>query len=148
MTRLLHVFVTRGDIPSQSRPKSVPGADREEQGCSETPNTSTTCRSLVANTNERSGGQPSNEDGLARVPGRHKVDVFFAHAASAAVRDVPHNSVRNVPRNAKDAPPQDRMTTWKSNTSRSRAGGEQYFNPLIAMQEQVDDEAADQPSNT
>ena len=79
----LHVLVTRGDIPSRSRPKSVPGANCEEQGCSETPDTSTTCRSLVADMNERSGGQPSNEDGLARVPGRPKVDVFSAHAASA-----------------------------------------------------------------
>ena len=73
-------------------------------------------------------------------PGHPKVEFFFAHAASAAVRD--------VPRNSKDTPPQDHMTTQKSNTSRSRAGGEQYFNPLIAMQEQVDDKAADQQSNT
>ena len=92
----LHVLVTRGDIPSRSGLKSVPGADLEEQGRSETPDTSTTCRSLVADMNKRSGGQPSNEDGLARVPGRPKVDVFFAHAASAAVRDVPHNYSRLV----------------------------------------------------
>ena len=46
--------------------------------------------------NKRSGGQLSNEDGLARVPGRPKVNVFFAHAASAAVRDVPHNYSRLV----------------------------------------------------
>ena len=79
----LHILVTRGDIPSRSRPKLVLGADLEEQGRSETTDISTTCRSLVADMNERSSGQPSNEDGLARVPGRPKVDVFFAHAASA-----------------------------------------------------------------
>ena len=72
----LHVLVLRGDIPSRSWPKSVPGANREEQGRSETTDTSTTCRILVADMNERSGVQPSNEDGLARVPGRPKVDVF------------------------------------------------------------------------
>ena len=92
--------------------------------------------------NERSGAQPSNKDGLARVPGRPKVDVPSARAASAAVRD--------VPRNAEDAPPRDCTTTRKSNTSRScstKAGGEKYFNWLIAVQEQVNDEAADQPSD-
>ena len=92
----MHILVTRGDIPSRSGLKSVPGADLEEQGRSETPDKSTTCRSLVADMNKRSGCQLSNEDGLARVPGRPKVDVFFAHAASAAVRDVPHNYSRLV----------------------------------------------------
>ena len=89
--------------------------------------------------NERSGAQPSNEYGLAHVPGRPKVDVPSARAASAAVRDVPHN--------AKDAPPRYRTTTRNSNTSRSRAGGEQCFNRLFAVQKRVYDEAADQPSD-
>ena len=81
----LHVLVTRGDIPSRSWPKLVPGADLEEQGHSETPDTSTTCRSLVADMNERFIGQPSNEDGLARVPGRPKVDVFLDWGCRATV---------------------------------------------------------------
>ena len=100
--------------------------------------------------NERSGAQPSNEDGLARVPGRPKVDVPSACAASASVRNVPRNAVRDVPCNAKDAPPRDRTTTWKCNTLRShstKAGGKQYFNRLIAVQERVDDKAADQLSD-
>ena len=41
----------------------------------------------------------------------------------------------------------DEADDQQSNTSRSRAGGEQYFNRLIAMQERVNDEAADHPSD-
>ena len=44
-------------------------------------------------------------------------------------------------------PVDDKVNDQQSNTSRSRAGGKQYFNRLITMQERVDDEAADQPSD-